>query len=499
MKMKTVKYIVVTCVMLLSATSCMDDFLTEEVYSNLSPSNFYATEEDAIATVSAVYNNFQIFGNEWWNVGTSFMVMADATTDIMFTHWWADYENYTYNSSSGEIKNIWNWCYNTNNNANIAITRLPGIEMNDELKNRLIGEAKFLRAMNYFNLVRFWGDVPYIDYETKGFGDIKDVTRTPQSEVYVNIIQDLNDAIAVLPVSYSEAENAGRATKGAAKALLGKVYLTRGWGGSPANINNADLQLAVDLFEELMASPYEYDIAADVKDVYDYTKENTPANGHIFSIQYSQKLSYEGSWLAQNMQAMELENAWWGFSAPESWIQGAGGYEIFWEEGWKPVPVDKRLSFLFEDYLGLWWYYWSKKWQYEKYLGWAGHPQNYTFIRYEDVLLMHSEALNELKASPDAEVVTGINLIRARAGVAEYIPGDWTKATFRDEIQNERNRELWGEGHAWFDYVRKGMLVERMLAAGTNPTLIGAKNNLFPVPQSEIEMNPSLLPQNTGW
>jgi hypothetical protein len=95
-------------------------------------------------------------------------------------------------------------------------------------------------------------------------------------------------------------------------------------------------------------------------------------------------------------------------------------------------------------------FYFSK---YVKYLGWAEHGQNYTLIRYEDVLLMHSEALNELTASPDAEVVAGINLVRARAGVTEYVPGEWTKETFRDEIQNERN----------------------------------------------VEMNPNLLPQNTGW
>lgn len=479
------------------ASSCMDDFLEEEVYSNLAPSNFYKTEADAIAAVSAVYNNFQIYGNEWWNAGNAYMVMTDAVTDIMYTHWYSSYENYTYNSSDGMIYDLWKWCYNTNNNANIAIGRLPDIKMDEALKSRLIGEVKFLRAMNYFNLVRFWGAVPYIDYEIKGFGDIQPVTRTPAAEVYLKIIQDLQDAIAVLPVSYSSASDAGRATKGAAKALLGKVYLTRGWGGGPANINTADLQLAVGLFEELMAAPYTYNVAVDVKDEFDYTKENNPALGHIFSIQYSQGLGFEGTWLAQNMQATELESSWWGYSAPESWVQGPGGYEINWVDGWNPVPVDNRLKFLWENYA--WWYYWCKKWQYAHYLGWAEHPQNYTLIRFEDVLLMHSEALNELNPAPDAQVVAGINRVRLRAGVAEYNPADWTKATFREEIQNERNRELWGEGHSWFDYVRKGMLVDRMLAAGLPASMVTAKNYLYPVPQAEIDSNPNLLPQNTGW
>jgi hypothetical protein len=166
--------------------------------------------------------------------------------------------------------------------------------------------------------------------------------------------------------------------------------------------------------------------------------------------------------------------------------------------GWDPVPVDNRLKFLFENYTDLWWYYWCKKWQYEKYIGWADHPQNYTLLRWADVLLMHSEALNELRAAPDADVVESINQVRTVAGVAVYNPGDWTKATFREEIQNERNRELWGEGHSWFDYTRKGMLVSRMVAAGVDPALIGVKNNLYPIPQTERESNPNLT-QNDGW
>lgn len=497
--MKTLKYLLAIFSVTVMLSSCMEDFLEEEVYSNLERPNFYKTEADAITAVSAVYNNFQFYGNEWWNAGNAYMLMTDASTDIMFTHWWAAFENYTYNSSTNEILQCWNWCWNTNNNANIAIGRLSDITMDETLKARLIGEVKFLRALNYFNLVRFWGDVPYIDYEISGFEDVQMVSRSPKAEVYDKIIQDLQDAIAVLPASYSSAENAGRATKGAAKALLGKVYLTRGWGGSPASINNADLQLAVGLFEELMAAPYTYDLATDVRHEFDYTKENTPSLGHIFSIQYSQALGSEGTWLAQNMQAMELESSWWGYSAPESWIQGPGGYEINWVDGWNPVPVDNRLKYLWENYTDLWWYYWCKKWQYEHYQGWAEHPQNFTLIRFADVLLMHSEALNELKASPDAQVVSSINRVRQRAGVALYDPADWTKATLRDEIQNERNRELWGEGHSWFDYVRKGMLIDRMLAAGVPAAMVTSKNYLYPVPQAEIDINPNLLPNNTGW
>jgi len=117
-------------------------------------------------------------------------------------------------------------------------------------------------------------------------------------------------------------------------------------------------------------------------------------------------------------------------------------------------------------------------------------------LRWADVLLMHSEALNELSAAPDANVVASINLVRERAGVAPYDPAAWTKETFRDEIQDERNRELWGECHAWFDYVRKGMFVPRMQAAGYD--FVTDKFNLFPIPQQEIENNPNLT-QNTGW
>ena len=476
-------------------TSCLEKFLEEEVYSAIAPSNFYKTEADAIAAVSAVYNNFQIYGDEWWNTGLPFMNITDGSTDIMFLNWFADIENLLYTSGSGDILNLWNWTYNSAQKENLALEQLPNIEMNDELRNRLMAEVKFFRALTYFYAVQFWGDVPLMLQSVQGFDDIEEVSRTSKDQVYDQIFKDLNEAIPVLELSY-DASEVGRVTRGAAKALLGKVYLTRGWGGGPANVNTADLQAAVQEFEDLMQAPFTYDLATNVADVYDYTQENTPELGHIFSIQYSTGLGFEGTWLAQNMQALELENAWWGYPAPESWVQGPDGYEIFWEDGWNPIPVDQRLALLWEDYTAMWWFYWCKKWQYDQYLGWAEHPQNLTLIRYADILLAHSEALNELNAAPNAAVVESINKVRARAGVAEYNPGDWTQETFRDEIQDERNRELWGEGHAWFDYVRKGMFVPRMQAAGFDH--VTDKFNLLPIPKQEMDNN-SNLTQNPGW
>ena len=505
MIMKTIKYLGLLLLITLTATSCMENFLEEEVYSDLSPSNFYTTEADALAAVSAVYNNLQYFGNELWDVGTRFMVVSEATTDIMHCNWYMDSEGYTYSSTAGDFLILWNHCYNTNNKANLVFVKLPGIEMNEDLRERLIAETKFLRALNYFNAVRWWGDIPLILEAVEDFSGIADVSRDPASQVYDQIIQDLDEAIAVLPVSYADASDAGRVTRGAAKALLGKVYLTRGMGGDPATANTSDLQAAVDEFEDLMASPFTYDLAADIRDVFDYTQENTPELGHIFSQQYSQGLGYEGTWIAQNMQAMELEAAWWGYSAPEAWLQGSDGFASAWEQTglpddstWYFVPYDDRLQYLFEDYNNMMWMHWCKKWQYESYQGWAEHPQNFTQIRFADVLLMHSEALNELRAAPDAEVVEGINRVRTRANVPVYDPANWTKETFRDEIQDERNRELWGECHAWFDYVRKGMLVERMKAFNPDLDFINDDYNLFPIPQQEIENNPSLT-QNPGW
>jgi len=479
--------------LMLINTSCLDKFLEEEVFSDIAPSNFYKTEADAIAAVSAVYNNFQIYGDEWWNTGLPFMNISDGTTDIMFLQWFGEIEGLIFTSGNGDILNLWNWTYNSAQKENLALEQLPNIEMNDELRTRLMAETKFFRALTYFYAVQFWGDVPLMLTSVQGFGDIEEVARTPKDQVYDQVISDLNDAIDDLPLSYNASE-AGRITRGAAKALLGKVYLTRGWGGGPANINTADLQAAIQEFEDLMQAPYTYALATNIADVFDYTQENTPELGHVFSIQYSTGLGFEGTWLAQNMQAYELENAWWGYSAPESWVQGPDGYEIFWDGGGNPVPVDLRLEIVWENYN--WWHYWCAKWQYDQYLGWAEHPQNMTLIRWADILLMHSEALNELSPAPDDGVVAGINQVRARAGVAEYIPADWTKESFRDEIQDERNRELWGEGHAWFDYVRKDMFVSRMQADGFDH--VTDKFNLLPIPKQEMDNN-SNLTQNPGW
>ena len=491
--MKSIKYLSVV-LLLWSMSSCMDSFLEEEVYSDLSPSNFYTTEADAIAAVTAAYNNLQIYGNEWWNTGLPFMNITDGSTDIMVPNWYADIENLTYTSGNGDILNLWNWVYNTNNKTNIVIERLPDIDMNEELKSRLIAETKVMRALIYFYSVQFWGDMPIILQEIKGFDDIEGVSRNPKAEVYDQVIKDLTEAIPNLPVSYSSSE-AGRITIGAAKALLGKAYLARGWNGGPQNISTSDLQLALGEFEDLMAPPYTYALAENIEDVFDYTLENNPELGHVWSIQYSAQLNYEGTWIAQNMQANELENAWWGYAAPESWIQGPDGYAHHWD-GDTFVPDDLRLWELYENYNNMMWFHWCTKWQYENYLGWAQHPQNFTLIRWADILLMHSEILNELNPAPNVEVVESINKVRTRAGVPEYLPGDWTKEAFRDEIQDERNRELWGEGHAWFDYVRKGMFVARMQAAGFDH--VTEKFNLLPVPMREIENNPALT-QNQGW
>ncbi len=484
--MKTIKIFFFTFLFMWLLSACSEDFLTEEVYSSLAPSNFYKTEKDAVASVSAVYNNIQLFGNEFWSQGNAWIIMTMGSTDVMHCFWSGSFENYTFNSSDGNLLSMWRHVYNTNNKANTAIGRLPGIAMDEALKSRLIAEAKFLRAFNYFNAVRWWGDVPLILEETKGFNDIKLVSRTPKADVYAQIIKDLQEAIPGLPVSYSASADKGRITKGAAKALLGKVYLTRGWNGGAASIITADLQLAVTEFKSLMTSPYTYNLTTNLADEWDYIKENNPALGYIFSAQYSQGQSFEGSWYAQAIQANELQSAWWGYGSPEKWVNGSGGFD---------KVNDKRLTTVWEAYKG--YYYWIKKWRYDKYTGWADHPQNYPYIRYADILLMHSEALNELNASPDAEVVASINLVRNRSGVAPYDPSSWTKDTFREEIQNERNRELWGEGVTWFDYVRKGMLINRMTAFGT--ANVTSKHNLYPLPQQELDNNPNLGPQNSGW
>ena len=480
------------------AVSCDKDFLEEEVFSSLAPSNFYSSAVDAHAALMAAYDAFQ--SNMLYNL--SIMTLAGMPTNTLSTRWGDPADNYTEDSqNSWRIPWMWDQVWVANNRINSVIEYVPPIEMDEDEKAIILGEAYFLRALNYFNAVRIWGNIPKIDKPTTSLEGLEYV-QVPSDTIFNFIIADLIRAESRLPVEHSE-DQTGRATLGAAKTLLGKVYLTLGqW------------QNARDKLEEVIGMD-KYGLFEDYADVFggraDYTEGYTGTNNltengieHIFSTQFITGMVGEGT-----------------SKAPEFGVTGSGVLIYEWSDYHCPVwddqpdfydtfdPSDLRLPVTFvleytdKDGVVQTWpnsttlsLLHIKKYFSQESADWDDWGDNTEVLGYSDVLLMHSEALLELKQSVDGEVVESINKVRARAGVSEYNPGDWTYDSFRDELQDERDRELCYEGHAWFDYVRKDMLIERM--EPYFPGLVTERNKLFPIPYTALQTNPN-FDQNDDW
>jgi len=338
----------------------------------------------------------------------------------------------------------------------------------------------------YFNLVRAFGDVPLITTPTSDVVNVKR-PRDGVDKIYGQIIQDLKEAEGVLPLKYTVAGEIGRATLGAAKSILAKVYLTL-----------KDYTNAAAKAKEVIDSKA-FSLVTNYKDVFLPEKKNGPE--HIFSTQYSCVLNTYGSPMAEAFAIV--------FTYP---IQQAGGFHYvtpFHVNTYTPGDVRKEVNVVTEgrnpqtgaivkpgaDQGPGSGKYWDPQ-----ACGRQQARNNFMVVRYADVLLMYAEALNEL-SGPTAEAYAAINQIRARArgGVAVTTgPQDLsglTKEQFRDAVLQERSWELCFEGHRRWDLIRTGKYIEVLQKAGVP---VEQKNLLYPIPQNEIDVNPALQ-QNPGY
>src|SRR5262245_679489 len=208
--------------------ACNDrEFLTERPFDFIGPANFYNNAGDALAAVNGVYADFiNSTGDNYY--GRNFVMLVEHTTEMWTSRLSATNERsqpdvYALPVSHAYVQSVWASMYDAINRANSVLDNVPRITMDEALKNRILAEAKFLRATHYFNLVRMFGGVPIKIHATLGLDSLA-IPRNTAQEVYALIEQDLKDAIGVLPRSYTGSD-VGRATRGAAKTLLAKVYL----------------------------------------------------------------------------------------------------------------------------------------------------------------------------------------------------------------------------------------------------------------------------------
>ena len=480
------KYNLIAIALLGFSFSSCSDFLEQNPQTDLSENDFYKTADDILSAVNGAYSSLQegdIYGN-WYVFGeipsdnTRNQLSGSVTTQNEFDQFYIDTQN-------SMIANFWKAAYKVINRTNTVLGRIDGIEINTELANRYKLECKFIRALMYFNLVRVYGDVPLVLKEIS-ISESYDILREPKENVYNQIIADLKEA-QDLPVSYSTAED-GRATQGAAKALLANVYMTLHKYAEAETIlaeiiNSGRYSLLENTPGSLNIDGY--------KNVFSPVNHNSEEG--IFEIQFLKGGYGEGSNYANNFAP---ENSGTNVVA----VGGTGGNNIPEMDIYNAyVEGDLRRDFSMS--LG---YYDNRKnneWVESRYVcKFMDVPyqnndasNNYPVIRYADVILMYAEALNQ--NGKTAEACKYLNMTRRRGfgyQTTETSPVDLQttdKAQFALMVEQERRVELAFENHRWFDLIRTGRAVEVMRSKGFS---LNETNLICPIPQKQIDVNPKL-------
>lgn len=492
--MKNPKYLI-AAIVLLFLSSCSEDYLDKQPLDSINTENYPKTAEELITVVNGAYQPLQwpkLYNLRMWSsdimAGNS-IVGAGGGTDGIETQ---NMSNFIVQPDNEGVLDLWRGPWPGILMTNIVLETAPALDINEDLKNRSMGEAYFLRAHYYFILARYFGDVPLITMPLSSDDDLFP-SRDPVNEVYELIISDLTNAAQLLPPnsSYSQ-KDIGRASKGAAYGMLAKVYLTLG-----------NYQETVNMITQVEGLGYA--LNANYFDNFNIQNENSRES--IFEVQYASDGGFS-FWDNEN------QSSWTSpFMGPRgsNFVGGAFGWNQPTQEfinQYEPDDIRKDVTVLYEgcpNFDGL---AYQSKYSYtgynvRKFLvpisvvpSFDNSPMNFPVLRYADVLLMKAEALNELGQTSEAE--NYLNKIRTRAGLNDVQKG-LTQAKFREAVLKERRLELAFEGQRWFDLIRvnNGQYgLDFLHSIGKNNA--SQKHLLFPVPQIEIDRNPNLT-QNLGY
>jgi starch-binding outer membrane protein, SusD/RagB family len=474
------KYIIVTTFLLAALTSC-EDTLDYEVKDRITLENFFQTEDDAVNSVNAVYDALgavDLYRSSLW------LIQDIGSDDCDALSTWNDpnamqIDRYELQTDNNYLANIWKASYQLIARANLSIDRIPAIDMDDNLKNRLLGEVRFLRAVSYFNLVRMYGDVPLVLTPESNI-DAYLVPRDPSEDVYAQIISDLDSAAEVLPVTYSGL-NLGRATRGAALGILAKVYLTREEWSLAA-------QKAKDVID--LADQGVYGLWPNFADNFKEANENGQES--VFEVQFYSAVQEENTRIViSGLPSIFAFPAGVGIILPtddllNSFEAGDHRYESTFFSEYTLFGTQT-----FDPHI---WKHWDQNTYSADKTGQSG--ANFPIMRYAEVLLMYAEALNEQNQGPTPDAYNAVNAIRIRArnGNDTVLPelSGLSYEEFRAAVWKEKRMETVNEGHRWFDLVRTGRLVERVKAAKGQRANPQPHNTVFPIPQRERDLNDKL-------
>lgn len=495
--------------------SCNDE-LAQENKGQLTDGNFFKTENDAIAAVDGIYAILVHSDKNTPLYGDQILYLNDLTADYMTVGSNNSPETsaiayVTYDANNFEVQCTWEQLYKGVARANTAIENIPGAAASEEIKQRLINEAKFLRALFYFNAVQFWGEIPLI--KTTSDAD-KTLSRDAINDVYSFIVEDLTAAQA-LPASFS-GNNLGRATSGAATALLARVYLVRSSlprGAESSSVQGAveeDLNNAVKYASDVIKSG-RYELFGNFYDAFDPAKKN--GKEHIFSAQYTygQSGGYAG-----NASAHCTWSTGFNQSLPVLIISDEEKFYNIYAAGDQRREGSYAKSFYKPDDDIV---YEFNVPRFRKFidttvvLNWLASAINTDIIRLADVYFTLAEALNELGGPGNAysgiTAYDALNEIRRRAFREGKYSADGKaptthdlsgldKNSFRATLQQERYFEFVTEQTRWFDLVRWKKLVQSYKGI-IGKEAASIRNYRFPIPQSERNINPDGLWQNWGY
>lgn len=484
------------------------NLLDQDNPNTLTPGSFYNDASEAEAAVTSVY---QIFSgqagwaqgnNVWWREQTFFMMSDthDITNDVPAN---IEQANFTFTPANGNISALWNLNYTGIFRANQAIINIPKVtKIDTDLQERLMGEAKFLRAYFYFSLITAWREVPLRLTLPESNADYP-MAAASREETWAQIEKDLQDAVSALPWTYA-ADNRARITKGAALTYLGKTYLyQQKW------------QQASDTFQQVIDSG-NYSLMDNFWDVFkeqnDFNQESVLETNYSVDTfsgvafksfrNYLEAPSEVGGWdqyFPSPFVLQELSKEQTVNNELDPRVNGTlvwnGGNELYWGKSHEEIfgPNADDL-------------YWKKYSSAETGQNVTdGNGKNWRILRYADVLLMHAEALTQLDRSSDA--IPYVNQVRNRADLSD-LPASMSKNDLLEEIEHQRICELADEGgYRWFDLVRWGgnitgtMNMKEVLQAhghkGASNFVVG-KNEYYPIPLSEMQTNPE-IEQYPGW
>ena len=514
---KVLKYFFAAAV-LLSTVSCKKSLdLDIENPNRIDESNFWKTGEHAIQGINAVYANFQKNGAPYSRWLPFYM---DARSDDGYsTSGWNELRSVValnITDYSFEVqRETWDHHWRGVFRANQVLAYVPAIQMDETLKNRILGEAKFLRAVYYYHLISIWGNIPLILQPSQPDDKPSQASR---DQLWSQVEKDLTEAAAILPNSYT-GEDLGRATKGAAHGYLGRAFMQqRKW------------QQAADAMTWLVTGPGAT-LYSLVPNYYDNFKEETENNSEsVFEVQLKQRPENG----CDDCPTSNFGTSRSPFFAPP----GNGFNDVnmrrwvvheFLKEAAANGDRDPRLAFtaLYDSTdvrgpqftlvygvkfsernfdPGIYERVWYRKYlndyrfqnnQFEIF----NSGINFRAMRYADVLLLYAEALNNLGRTNDAYAY--VDRVRQRAGLLP-LARTLNQAQFQTQIEHERITELTGESVRWNDLDRWGYFEDAgklALLRSRDPEFANfriGRNRLMPIPQREIDINPNLN-QNPDW